>query len=156
MKIAVPSLVVLLFVRVAHADCPVSLDGAYTYADDAGSHVSLGGTGPIHVEGKLGAEGEVYAGVGMAFTDNDAPIDASTFRGISFKAKRGAAGTAYLRVKLPDGNTDPRGKVCEDCFNDFGLSFQAEEDWVRYEVPFDQLKQEGGWGKPNPPAIDKT
>lgn len=160
MKIAVPTLGALLlaFARaaVAHADCPVSLDGAYTYADEAGSKVTMSGTGPIHVEGALGAAGEVYGGIGVAFTESDAPIDASTFRGIAFKAKRGAAGTPYLRVKVPDGNTDPRGKVCEECFNDFGLAFQVEEEWVRYEVPFEQLKQEGGWGKPNPPTVDKA
>jgi hypothetical protein len=157
MKYVVPTAVVLgSLTGVADADCPVNLDGAFTYADEAGTKVSLDGGGTIHVQGQLAAQGEVYGGVGLGFTESDAPLDASTFRGIAFKAKRGPTGTAFLRVKIPDGNTDPRGGVCTECFNDFGLSFQVTEEWVRYEVPFEQLKQEGGWGKPNPPAIDRT
>ncbi|HEY5948948.1 MAG TPA: hypothetical protein VIV40_25830, partial [Kofleriaceae bacterium] len=140
----------------AHADCPVSLDGAYTYADETGSKVALDGSAPVHVKGQLAAQGEVYAGVGVGFTESDAPLDASTFRGIAFKAKRGPGGSPHVRVKIPDGNTDQRGGVCTECFNDFGLTFQVTEEWVRYEVPFEQLKQEGGWGKPNPPSIDKA
>jgi len=142
--------------RTSHADCPVNPGGAYTYADDTGTKVALDGTAPIHVKAQLAAQGEVYAGVGLGFTESDAPFDASTFRGIAFKAKRGPTGSPHVRIKLPDGKTDPRGGVCTECYNDFGLSFQVTEEWVRYEVPFDQLKQEGGWGKPNPPAIDKA
>ena len=142
--------------RAAVADCPVSLDGAYTYADEAGSKVTKSGSGPIRVQGTLAATGEVYAGVGLGFSESDAAVDGTTWRGIAFRAKRGAGGTSHLRVKVPDGNTDPKGGVCEDCFNDFGASFQLGDEWVRYEVPFEQLKQEGGWGKPNPPAIDRA
>jgi hypothetical protein len=140
----------------AHADCPVNLDGAYTYADETGTKLALDGSGPVHVQGQLAAQGEVYGGIGVGFTESDAPLDASTFRGIAFRAKRGKGGSPHVRVKIPDGNTDQRGGVCTECFNDFGLTFQVTEDWVRYEVPFEQLKQEGGWGKPNPPSIDKA
>ncbi|MBZ0238195.1 MAG: hypothetical protein K8M05_38145, partial [Deltaproteobacteria bacterium] len=140
----------------ADADCPVSLDGAYTYADEGGTRLEKRGSGPIRIAGQLAAQGEVYGGVGLGFTSSDAPIDASAFRGIAFKARRGPGGTPYFRVKVPDGNTDPRGGVCTECFNDFGLTFQVGEEWVRFEVPFEQLKQEGGWGKPNPPAIDQA
>ena len=140
----------------ARADCPVSTGGAYTYADDTGTTVALDGSAPVHVQAQLAAQGAVYAGVGLGLAGSDAPLDASTFRGIAFKAKRGPAGTPHVRVKIPDGNTDPRGGVCTECFNDFGLTFQVTEEWVRYEVPFDQLKQEGGWGKPNPPSIEKA
>jgi hypothetical protein len=140
----------------AHADCPVSLGGAYTYADETGTKIALDGSAPIHVQGQLAAQGEVYGGVGLGFTESSAPYDASSFRGIAFKAKRGPTGSPHVRVKIPDGNTDPRGGVCTECFNDFGLTFQVTEEWVRYEVPFEQLKQEGGWGKPNPPSIDKA
>src|SRR5690606_24427241 len=91
------------------ADFPVSLDGAYAYADEAGTQLGKTGAGPIHVQGQLATQGEVYGGVGLGFTSSDAPIDASTFRGIAFKARRGPGGTPYFRVKLPDGNTDPRG-----------------------------------------------
>jgi hypothetical protein len=157
MKFVVPTAVVLgVCAGAADADCPVSLDGAYTYADEAGTKLEMSGTGPVHVQGTLAAQGEVYGGVGLGFTESDAPIDASTFRGIAFRARRGPSGSPHVRVKIPDGNTDPRGGVCTECYNDFGLSFQVTEEWVRYEVPFEQLKQEGGWGKPNPPGIDKA
>jgi hypothetical protein len=158
MKVVVPIAVALVGfgTRTSHADCPVSLDGAYTYADETGTKVTLDGSGPIHVQGQLAAQGEVYGGVGLGFTESDAPLDASTFRGIAFRAKRGPSGSPHVRVKIPDGNTDPRGGACTECYNDFGLTFQVTEEWVRYEVPFEQLKQEGGWGKPNPPSIDKA
>ncbi len=148
--------ILLAIARTTHADCPVSSGDAYTYADETGTKVSLDGSSPIHVKGQLAAQGEVYAGVGLGFTDSDAPFDASKYRGIAFKAKRGPTGSPHVRVKLPDGNTDPKGGVCTECYNDFGLSFQVTEEWVRYEVPFEQLKQEGGWGKPNPPSVDKA
>ncbi|HEY5923476.1 MAG TPA: hypothetical protein VIV11_17470 [Kofleriaceae bacterium] len=148
--------VVVLGASTSHADCPVSLDGAYTYADETGTKVALDGSAPVHVQGQLVAQGEVYAGVGVGLAGSDAPLDATTFRGIAFRAKRGPGGSTHVRVKIPDGNTDPRGGVCTECFNDFGLTFQVTEEWVRYEVPFEQLKQEGGWGKPNPPSIDKA
>jgi hypothetical protein len=160
MKYAVRIAVVLGGVGIgpstAHADCPVSTGGAYTYADDTGTKVALASSAPIHVQGQLAAQGEVYGGVGVGFTASDAPLDASTFRGIAFRAKRGPGGSPHVRVKIPDGNTDPRGGVCTDCYNDFGLTFQVTEEWVRYEVPFEQLKQESGWGAPNPPSIDKA
>ena len=156
MKCAVGMVVLLAGVGVSHADCPVSLGDAYTYADEAGTKAELDGSTPIHVKAQLAAQGEVYAGVGLGFNDSDAAFDASKYRGIAFKAKRGPTGSPHVRVKIPDGNTDQKGGVCTECFNDFGLSFQVTEEWVRYEVSFDQLKQEGGWGKPNPPAIDKA
>jgi hypothetical protein len=46
--------------------------------------------------------------------------------------------------------------VCTDCYNDFGITFEVGEEWVRYEAPFAELVQEGGWGAPRPPAIDAT
>ncbi len=155
-RIVVSLGLVSLAVEPADADCPVSLDGAYTYADETGTRLEKRGQGPIRLQGQLAGQGEVYGGVGLGFTSSDAPIDAGTFRGIAFKARRGAGGTPYFRVKVPDGNTDPRGGVCTECYNDFGLTFQVTEEWVRFEVPFEQLKQAGGWGAPNPPAIDKA
>ena len=57
----------------------------------------------------------------------------------------------------PDANTDPSGKVCTDCYNDFGVNFEVPEEWTRFNVKFEDLKQEDGWGAPRPPnsANDK-
>jgi hypothetical protein len=129
--------------------CPVRGD-SYTYADEAGSKVA----GDLdRVTGKLAATGEVFAGVGLDFA---APIDASRYRGIAFAARRGPGAAAHVRLKVPDVNTDPDGKVCTDCYNDFGISFQVTEEWTRYEAPFADLVQETGWGAPRPAQVDTT
>jgi len=133
----------------AAGGCEVRGD-AYAYADEAGSTASGDG---LHLTGKLAAAGEVYAGVGLGFAT---PVDASGYRGIAFLARRGPGAAAHVRLKVPDGNTDPDGGVCTDCYNDFGISFQVTEEWVRYEAPFADLAQEAGWGEPRPAALDTT
>ena len=70
------------------------------------------------------------------------------------RAAKGAS--PYVRFKIPDANTDPDAKVCTECFNDFGIGIELTEEWTRYEVPFTELKQEGGWGNPRPPGVDAT
>ena len=131
------------------AACGIDGD-VYTYADEAGSTVS---GDPSRVTGQLAPAGEVYAGVGIGFAT---PLDASRYRGIAFRARRGPGAAAHVRLKVPDRNTDPDGGVCTDCYNDFGISFEVTEEWVRYEAAFADLVQETGWGAPRPPAIDAT
>jgi endoglucanase len=138
----------------------------YTYKDDKGTTIapsgdfspSSGGANgsgsALHASGKLGDGGDMYAGLGFGFTEPKQPYDASRWRGIAFWARRGKDGPAMLRLKLPDANTDPDGKVCKDCYNDFGVDFELTEEWTRYVVDFADLKQEGGWGDPRPAAID--
>ncbi len=138
----------------AAADCPLSQDSVYTYADEHGSTIAQRGDSPIHVQGTLGAGAEVYAGVGLTFAEPKAPFDASAYQGVAFKARRGAGATPHFRVKVPDATTDPAGGVCTDCYNDFGVAFQVSEEWTRYEVRFVDLKQEAGWGSPQPPSVD--
>src|SRR5688572_6276776 len=105
----------------------------YTYKDEKGTTIapagdfspSSGGANgsgsALHASGKLGDGGDMYAGLGFGFTEPKAPYDASRWRGIAFWARRGKDGPAMLRLKLPDANTDPDGKVCKDCYNDFGV-----------------------------------
>jgi hypothetical protein len=143
-------------VRSAAADCPISLDTVYSYADEEGTTVALRGESPIHVEASLSSASEVYAGVGLSLREPKAPFDASGATGIAFKAKRGAGATPHVRFKVPDAATDPDGGQCTECYNDFGIPFQVGEEWTRFEVRFEDLKQEVGWGKPQPPAIDRA
>jgi len=82
------------------------------------------------------------------------PYDASRCNGIAFVAKKSPESSSAIRVKLPDINTDPAGGVCEECYNDFGIGLKVTDEWTRYVVSFSDLKQESGWGKPNPPNID--
>jgi hypothetical protein len=140
----------------------------YTYLDKAGSTIlptesqfrmEKGGADSnyaIHVHGKLAPTGETFAGVGLDLRDPRKPYDASKYKGVSFVAKVGKGSSPYVRFKIPDANTDPDAKVCTECFNDFGIGIELTEEWTRYEVPFSELKQEGGWGKPRPPAVDPS
>jgi hypothetical protein len=138
----------------------------YTYKDETGSSEIhpredkfvaesggvKGSSYAMRMHGKLG-QGEVYAGMGFSFADGEGvPYDASRYTGLSFLAKRSPKSVAMVRLKAPDGNTDPAGKTCTECYNDFGVAFELTEEWTRYTVRFDQLKQEQGWGEPRPPA----
>ena len=140
----------------------------YTYADENGSTVSprgdfrmseggAGGTAyAIHISGKLAKGTEAFAGVGFSFTEPKGTYDASGYRGLSFVAKKAPGTSGFMRLKIPDASTDPDGGVCKDCFNDFGMDFEISEEWTRYTVEFSALKQEEGWGDPNPPGVDPT
>jgi endoglucanase len=111
------------------------------------------------VKGKIGAADQppeyLFAGMGFSFLDPKAPYDASKYKGITFWAKKTGAGTTgKVRLKVPDINTDPAGKVCTDaCFNDFGADIELTEAWTKYSFAWNDLLQESGWGSPSPPAI---
>jgi endoglucanase len=144
----------------------------YTYADKLGSKIwpeqgdnggtftiSEGGNGSkyaINMKGKLANASVVYAGMGLDFRDPKEAFDASRFEGITFFAKRGSGSTAKLFAKLPDGNTDPTGEVCSACYNDFNAELNLGEQWKRYVLPFRDLRQEGTWGAPRRPHIDRS
>ncbi len=141
----------------------------YTYLDELGSTVepsdkafaaASGGSeksgfaGRFH--GKTAKGEESFAGLGLNFTENERPYDASAYRGFSFWARAAEGTTPYVRVQLADANTDPVGGVCTDCFNDFGVTIPLTSEWQRFAIPFSDLKQETGWGNPRPPALDAS
>jgi hypothetical protein len=144
-------------------------DGSlYTFADSHGTKIApgddftfaRGGANGSHasmrIKGTLAKASEVYAGLGLDLREPKAPLDASSFTGVAFTAKRSAKSTAYLRFQIADVNTDPDAKVCTECDNDFGIPLEVTEEWTRYEVKFADLAQEDGWGAPRPPALDTT
>ena len=138
----------------------------YTYADEHGTRVepsgdfaptaggASGSARALRVRGEVGTGDDVFAGLGLSLTEPKQGYDASRYRGIAFLAR--APGGAVVRLKLPDRNTDPGGKVCSDCYNDFGVDFPVAEQWTRYEVAFADLHQETGWGEPRPAAVDAS
>jgi len=145
----------------------------YTFVDKAGSTITpaageAGGTfamspgganGSVNaarMTGKIGGSGTVFAGMGFNYVDSKGPFDVSAYKGISFWAKKGENSTGSIRVKLPDSNTDPQGKVCTECFNDFGMDIELTTTWTRYVVLFASAQQGVGWGNPRPPAHDPT
>ncbi|MBV9950250.1 MAG: hypothetical protein JOZ69_25640, partial [Myxococcales bacterium] len=61
-----------------------------------------------------------------------------------------------VRLKVPDVATDPDGKVCTECFNDFGSDLTLSTEWKQYVIPFSDMSQMEGWGAPHPKGIDKS
>jgi endoglucanase len=109
------------------------------------------------MKGKVSIAGNpLFAGLGMNFQDPKAVYDASKYEGITFFAKRGPNSTDQVRLKVPDGNTDPEGGVCGECFNDFGIDLKLSEQWTRYTFPFRDMKQMEGWGQPRKAHIDAS
>lgn len=145
----------------------------YTFVDEAGSSItpeagSRGGTfqmtpggasgskAAAHMSGKLGGGGTLYAGMGLNFVDPKGTYDAGKYGGVSFWAKKGAGSTGKVRLKVPDVATDPDGKQCTECFNDFGLDLELSEEWTEYTIPFSGMKQMKGWGSPRPDGIEPS
>jgi endoglucanase len=107
--------------------------------------------------GKISSTGDpLYAGMGFNFTDPKGQFDASQYTGVSFYAKTSANSVKAVRLKVPDVNTDPDGKVCTECFNDFGADLSLSGQWKQYVIPFSDMAQMEGWGAPHPKAIDKS
>jgi endoglucanase len=142
----------------------------YTFADKAGTTItpSAGGTYSMsrggangsslaaRASGKVGGGQVVYGGVGFNFIDPKGSYNASAYKGISFWAKVGEGSATKVRLKVPDVNTDKDGKVCTDCFNDFGMDLDLTTTWTKYTVPFSAMTQMAGWGAPHPGSIDTT
>jgi endoglucanase len=140
----------------------------YTFLDKVGSTVTpaAGGTFTMsrggangsahsaHVNGKIGGGAVVFGGMGFNFVDPKGPYDASAYKGISFWARVGEGSTTKVRLKLPDADTDPDGKVCTECFNDFGMDLELTTTWTKYTVPFNGTTQMAGWGAPHPGALN--
>jgi len=106
------------------------------------------------MKGKIGGGDIVYAGMGLNFVDPKGTYDASRYGGISFWAKKNPGSTAHVRLKLPDAQTDPDGKLCKQCFNDHGMELQLYDEWTLYTVPFKSMRQED-WG-PKDNGIDPS
>jgi endoglucanase len=140
----------------------------YTYKDDAGATItpgeqftmSAGGANgskrAARIHGKVGTGETVYAGVGFNFVDPKGAWDGSRFSGIAFWAKVAPGSANKVRVKIPDANTDPDGKKCSECYNDFGVDLVLSNEWKRYAVGFDSMSQEEGWGQPRPGGLDTS
>ena len=141
----------------------------YTFVDKAGSNIApgdgaftmtAGGANgskfAMHINGKVGSADVVFAGLGVNFLDPKAAYDGSKYGGVAFFAKVGPGSTNKVRLKIPDVNTDPDGKVCTACFNDFGADLEFTPEWQKYTIPFSETKQLSGWGAPTPSSIDKS
>jgi endoglucanase len=108
-----------------------------------------------HMSGTVGRSGfSLYAGMGLNFVDPKGQYDSSKYKGITFWAKKGPGSTGNVRMKVPDIATEPDGKICKECYNDFGMDFELTEQWTQYTIPFTSMKQLKGWGSPHTEGID--
>lgn len=145
----------------------------YTFVDKNGSSITptsgdQGGTFTMtpggangtkfaaHMTGQVGTADTVYAGMGLNFLEPKGPYDATAYKGISFWAKKGPGSTSKVRLKVPDTNTDPDGKVCKECYNDFGVDLNLTDQWTQYVVPYIGMTQMKDWGNPRMPGIDSS
>lgn len=143
----------------------------YTFIDKQGSTISppaghtfimsKGGlNGSMYAAqflGKMSSTGDpLYSGAGFNFTDPKGQYDASAYTGVSFYAKAGSSSVKAVRLKVPDVSTDPDGKVCTECFNDFGADLTLTDQWKQFVIPFSDMAQMEGWGAPHPKGIDKS
>lgn len=145
----------------------------YTFVDDNGSTVEPeagknGGTFSMtaggangtkyaaRASGTVGTASTVYVGVGLNFVDPKGQYDASKYKGISFWAKKGPGSVDKVKLKVPDVATDPDGKICTECFNDFGMDLTLNDEWTQYVIPFTAMKQDKTWGKPHTDGIDPS
>jgi hypothetical protein len=138
----------------------------YTYKDEVGSTVepsgnfspesggAEGSSYALRMHGKLASSGDLYVGMGFGFNDPESAYNAAAYKGIAFYAKHGPDSAPFVRVKVPDINTHPKGKVCKECYNDFGFDVPLSPEWKRFIVPFSALTQEQGWGDPQPQEVD--
>ncbi len=138
----------------------------YTAADSAGSVIGpeelkpqpegADGNLAIHVFGET-VSGDPTAAWGVQlggnFTQGDA-YDASKYAGIRFRAKRAPEATPSVRFKIADGNTEPAGGNCTQCYNHFGQDLSLNPEWTQYEFFFGSMQQRPYWGDPRPASIN--
>ncbi len=138
----------------------------YTAADSAGSVIGpeelkpqpegTDGNLVIHVFGET-VSGDPTAAWGVQlggnFTQGDA-YDASKYAGIRFRAKRAPDATPSVRFKIADGNTEPAGGNCTQCYNHFGQDLSLNPEWTQYEFFFGSMQQRPYWGDPRPASIN--
>ena len=111
---------------------------------------------------QIGVPSDKLWGAGIAFDLNNRggqpdqkqgyDAQARGFVGLRFKARLGedAGATNILRVQFPDTNTDPAGKRCSTCYDDYQTGFRLTRAWKEYRVLWSQLLR-GGNGVPNLP-----
>jgi hypothetical protein len=116
---------------------PLSPKGEYAmHTYGKGFQAALGGYSLLGLTMKAG-------------NDCSQPIDASAFRGVSFRAR----GSGWLRVFTQTVETNPPTDfgTCTGggCYDGHGAYRPLIDQWQTFNVPFCELRQEG-WGQPAP------
>jgi len=92
-----------------------------------------------------------------------AAVDLSAYSGVTFWAKGDPAGLRAVKVMFLDGNTDPRGGICNHtdtnspdfCYNGFSQTIALTDTFAQYTVDFASLQQDPAWGyRPRSGVLD--
>ena len=130
--------------------------GGVFLADRGGAN---GSTWARRLKGRLSTADIRFAGMGFNFRLGNKVYDASSYDALVFWARRQPGSAVQrIKVKVSDASTDPAGSGnCGDnCYNDFAGIVRLEPGWRRYVLPFEDLKQEQGWGAPTPPHLTSS
>ena len=86
-------------------------------------------------------------GGGIGFPlDDRSPYDASTFTGVSFRA-RGSA--TQFRLMLTDKYSEPAAALCASCNDHFNFTFTPSGEWQQFTFNWNQARQIS-FGDPQP------
>jgi hypothetical protein len=107
------------------------------------------------IRGSLAGSGYPTAGIGFTPVKDYKSYDASRYRGIAFWLYVDSVPPpASFRLQVPlVADQDPAygGSCTTNCFNSYVFPLPPRASgWMRYEVGFDQLAQQPGWGTPEP------
>jgi hypothetical protein len=108
--------------------------------------------GAIHTDGKGFTDWGGGIGVNFVGGDSVAPLDASGFTGISFKA----SGKGALHVGLATVATMPEFGACTKCYDHYAVDITDLGSTPKvYSYKWSQLHA-GGWGAPKAPLDTHT
>ncbi len=130
----------------------------YSYTDGTSDAMlmmsAVSGSSPGGEGGVLEVVGDAVAeyagvGVGLRWSETGAErcyYDASLYEGLTFWAR----GRGAVRVALQNPSVRPQelGGRCAPasvCFDSHGIDITLTDEWVKHEVPFDEISQ-AGWG----------
>lgn len=108
-----------------------------------------GSTQAVRVTGQGFTDWGAVLSVGMIYTSQEEPFDASAYKGIKFWARVGETNNGSVRVQFQDGDTVPVGGICDPtpntpdtCYNGFGTTIAPlDTQWRLYQLPFADMTQ---------------
>ncbi len=117
-----------------------------------GDFPSVTKDGLVHTTGKMYTDWG--GGIGLNFVGDQMlkPVDASSFKGIRFKA----SGSGAMHVGLATVVTMPEFGVCTKCYDHYAVDINGLTSEPKvYEYTWDKLHQ-SGWGSPKAKLDPKT
>ena len=116
-----------------------------------GDFASVTKDGLVHTSGKMYTDWG--GGIGLNFVGDQMlkPVDASSFKGIRFRA----SGSTPMHLGLATVKTMPEFGVCTKCYDHYAVDINLTPEPKVYEFTWDKLHQ-SGWGSPKAKFDAKT